>query len=155
MRVGIGYDVHSFKKDRKLILGGVEIQHYQGLEGHSDADVLVHSIMDALLGAAGLDDIGVHFPDTDMKYKNISSLKLLSIVKEMILNAGYRIINIDCVLILEKPKISNYSKLMKKNIAQVLEISEDKINIKATTTEKLGFCGREEGIAAESIALID
>ncbi len=155
MRVGIGYDVHAFAENRKLILGGVEIKHYKGLKGHSDADVLIHSIMDALLGAAGLNDIGVHFPDTDMNFKDISSLKLLSIVKEKVSTKGYKIINIDSVIMLEKPKISPYTKLMKENIAKSLDIKQEQINIKATTTEKLGFCGREEGAAAESIVLLE
>lgn len=155
MRIGLGYDVHAFSKERKLILGGVEIDYEQGLLGHSDADVLIHSIMDALLGAAGLGDIGIHFPDSDMVYKDISSLKLLQDVKEMIKSAGFKIMNIDSVVILEKPKISGYTGLMKSKIAEILDIDEDRINIKATTTEKLGFCGREEGVASESVALIE
>lgn len=155
MRVGIGYDVHAFKAGRKLILGGVEIYYHQGLEGHSDADVLTHSIMDAILGAAGMDDIGIIFPDNDMKYKNISSLELLSEVYNKIKSKGFSIINIDSVLILEKPKIASYVSEMKKKLSDVLKISKSSINIKATTTEGLGFSGRGEGAAAQSIALIE
>jgi 2-C-methyl-D-erythritol 2,4-cyclodiphosphate synthase len=155
MRIGIGYDVHAFKTGKRLVLGGVEIEHSQGLEGHSDADVLVHSIMDALLGAAGLNDIGVHFPDSDLKYKGISSLKLLSLVKEKLSAGGYKIVNIDSVIIMEKPKIAGYTEKMKKNIAETLNIGSEYVNIKATTTEKLGFCGRQEGAASESIALLE
>jgi len=154
MKIGIGYDVHSFKKGRKLILGGVEINFDKGLSGHSDADVLTHSIMDAILGACGLGDIGGHFSDSDMKYKDISSLLLLKEVKNKMKIKEYKIENIDCVLIIEKPKIFSYIPEMKKKLSKVLEINTDKINIKATTTEGLGFCGREEGIAAQSIVLL-
>ena len=154
MKIGIGYDVHSFKKGRKLILGGVEINFDKGLLGHSDADVLTHSIMDAILGACGLGDIGGHFSDSDMKYKDISSLLLLKEVKNKMKSKEYKIENIDCVLIIEKPKIFSYIPEMKKKLSKVLEINTDKINIKATTTEGLGFCGREEGIAAQSIVLL-
>ena len=154
MKIGIGYDVHSFKKGRKLILGGVEINFDKGLLGHSDADVLTHSIMDAILGACGLGDIGGHFSDSDMKYKDISSLLLLKEVKNKMKIKEYKIENIDCVLIIEKPKIFSYIPEMKKKLSKVLEINTDKINIKATTTEGLGFCGREEGIAAQSIVLL-
>ena len=155
VRIGIGYDVHALKKGRKLILGGVEINHNTGLDGHSDADVLIHSIMDALLGAAGLDDIGVFFPNTNLKYKDISSITLLKKVKEIIQHAGYRIINIDSVIIMEKPKIYPYCNEMKKNIAKALEIEKSSIGIKATTNEGLGFCGRCEGAAAHAVALIE
>jgi len=154
MKIGIGYDVHSFKKGRKLILGGVEINFDKGLSGHSDADVLTHSIMDAILGACGLGDIGGHFSDSDMKYKDISSLLLLKEVKNKMKSKEYKIENIDCVLILEKPRIFSYIPEMKKKLSKVLEINTDKVNIKATTTEGLGFCGREEGIAAQSIVLL-
>jgi 2-C-methyl-D-erythritol 2,4-cyclodiphosphate synthase len=154
MKIGIGYDVHVFKKGRKLILGGVEINFNKGLSGHSDADVLTHSIMDAILGACGLGDIGGHFSDSDMKYKDISSLLLLKEVKNKMKSKKYKIGNIDCVLILEKPKIFSYIPEMKKKLSKVLEINTDKVNIKATTTEGLGFCGREEGIAAQSIVLL-
>ena len=154
MRAGIGYDVHRLKIGRKLVLGGVTIEHYTGLEGHSDADVLVHAIMDALLGAAGLSDIGIYFPNTDMKYKDISSIILLSEVKKIIWDAGYVILNIDSVVILEEPKISPYIPQMKKNISAALEINIDQIGIKATTSEGLGFCGTKEGAAAQSVALL-
>lgn len=154
MRVGIGYDVHRLVKNESLILGGVKIEHSLGLLGHSDADVLVHSIMDALLGAAGLGDIGKHFPDTDETYKGISSLKLLVLVKEKLEFHGYKINNIDSVIIAQSPKLAAYMDLMKKNISEALNIDESLINIKATTTEKLGFVGREEGIASESIVSI-
>lgn len=155
MRIGIGYDVHPFKTGRKLMLGGVEIEYEKGLDGHSDADVLIHSIMDAILGAAGMDDIGIHFPDSDNQYKNISSLKLLKIVCEKIKSKGFLIINIDSILILEKPRISSYFMKMKEKISEVVEINKDFINIKATSNEGLGFCGRGEGAAAQSVALIE
>jgi 2-C-methyl-D-erythritol 2,4-cyclodiphosphate synthase len=155
MRIGIGYDVHPFKAGKKLVLGGVEIEYEKGLDGHSDADVLVHSIMDAILGAAGMEDIGIHFPDSDNQYKNISSLKLLKIVYEKIKSKGFSIINIDSVLILEKPRVSPYFMKMKEKISETIGINKDFINIKATTNEGLGFCGRGEGAAAQSVALIE
>jgi len=155
MRVGLGYDVHAFQAGRKLILGGVKIDHAQGLSGHSDADVLVHAVMDAILGACGLGDIGMHFPDSDMKYKNISSLILLDEVRKKMEQKGFNIINIDSILIMENPKVSPHIEDMKKNIAGALKIDEADINIKATTTEGLGFCGREEGIAAQCIVLLE
>ena len=155
MRVGLGYDVHAFQAGRKLILGGVKIDHAMGLSGHSDADVLVHVVMDAILGACGLGDIGIHFPDTDMKYKDISSLTLLDEVRKKMEQKGFSIINIDSILIMENPKVSPYIGDMKKNIAGALKIDEADINIKATTTEGLGFCGREEGIAAQCIVLLE
>ena len=138
MRVGLGFDVHKFQVGRKLILGGVNIDYPRGLAGHSDADVLVHSVMDAILGACGLRDIGIHFPDSGIKYKNISSLVLLEEVKRKMEDKNFSIINIDAVLILQKPKVSKYIPEMKKNIAGVLNISGNDINIKATTTENLG-----------------
>lgn len=155
MRSGIGFDVHAFKTGRRLVLGGVEIEHNKGLKGHSDADVLVHAIMDALLGAAGLRDIGMYFPDTDIRYKNISSLLLLKEVKKIINDKGFEIINIDSTLILEKPKVSTYIPEMLKKLSDALEMDPGRISIKATTTEGLGFCGRGEGIAAQSIALLE
>lgn len=155
MRAGIGYDVHQFEEGRKLIIGGVEISHHSGLAGHSDADVLVHAIMDAILGAMGLGDIGMHFPDDDMRYKDISSLELLLEVREKMKKEGYKIINIDSVLIMQKPRIAGFTGRMKENISKALGIDKSLVNIKATTTEKLGFCGREEGAAAESIVLLD
>lgn len=154
MRIGIGYDVHRLVEDRKLILGGVEIPYEFGLLGHSDADVLVHSIMDALLGAAGLGDIGKHFPDTDPQYKGISSMVLLSHVKSSLDEAGYKIGNVDSVVICQKPKLKDFIPVMTKNIAEVLEVEVSQINVKATTTEKLGFAGKGEGIAAEAVALL-
>lgn len=155
MRAGIGFDVHSFEPERKLILGGIEIEYHKGLKGHSDADVLTHAIMDALLGAAGLRDIGFHFPDSDMTYKDISSILLLKEVKKIISDRGYKIINIDSTLILEKPKVAGYIPEMQKKLSDALGLKPGCISIKATTTEGLGFCGREEGIAAQSIALLE
>lgn len=154
MRIGIGYDVHRLVKNRKLILGGVEIEHYLGLLGHSDADVLVHAIMDALLGAAGAGDIGRHFPDSDACYQGISSLLLLRHVRDLIAEKGYKINNIDAVIVAQKPKLAPYIEQMVTNVA--LTLGEDKhcVNIKATTTEGLGFTGLEEGIAAHAVATI-
>jgi 2-C-methyl-D-erythritol 2,4-cyclodiphosphate synthase len=155
MKVGLGFDVHQFKKGRKLILGGVDISYHKGLEGYSDADVLVHSLMDAILGACNLGDIGVHFPDNNIKYKGISSLVLLEDVKKKMDSAGFSIENIDTVLIMQEPKVSGYIPEMKKNISRVLKINENGISIKATTTEGLGFCGRGEGVAAISVVLVN
>ncbi len=154
MRVGLGYDVHKLVENRKLILGGVEIPHEKGLLGHSDADVLVHSIMDALLGAMGKGDIGKHFPDSDDAYKDISSLKLLEKVMELV-NRDYVVVNIDNIIMAERPRIAPHIDEMKKILSRVMMVEEDRINIKGTTTEKLGFVGREEGIASESIVLLD
>lgn len=154
MRVGTGFDVHAYTIGRKLILGGVEIDHEKGLEGHSDADVLVHAVMDAILGACGLGDIGIHFPDNDMKYKDISSLALLGEVREKMKVKGFEIENIDTVLILQEPKVFKYFEEMKENIAGTLNIDTSRINLKATTTEHLGFCGRGEGVAAQATALL-
>lgn len=151
---GIGYDVHALVTGRKLVLGGVEIQHSQGLQGHSDADVLVHALMDALLGAAGLGDIGEHFPDTDKKFKNISSLKLLRQVCNLLESKGFKVVNVDCVLLAEAPKIRPHKEQMKINIANELDISPLQVNIKATTNEGLGFVGRKEGMAAYATAMV-
>ena len=151
MRVGMGYDVHKLVEDRKLILGGVEIPHTLGLLGHSDADVLVHAIMDALLGAAALGDIGKHFPDTDPQYAGISSMKLLAHVRNLIMNEGYVIENIDATVIAQKPKLRPYIDEMEKNIADTLGIALNQINIKATTEEGLGFTGSESGISSQAI----
>ncbi len=151
MRVGLGYDVHKLVEDRDLILGGVKVPHTLGLLGHSDADVLVHAIMDALLGAAALGDIGKHFPDTDMAYKGADSMKLMARVRELIEEKGYVIENIDAIIIAQKPKLRPYIDQMEENIAQVLHIERDQINVKATTEERLGFTGREEGMAAQAI----
>ncbi len=154
MRVGTGFDVHAYAEGRKLILGGVEIDHIKGLDGHSDADVLVHAIMDAILGACGLGDIGIHFPDSDMKYKDISSLALLGEVRKKMEAEGFGIENIDTILILQEPKVIKYFEAMRNNIANILKIDISQINLKATTTEHLGFCGRGEGVAAQSVVLL-
>lgn len=153
-RSGIGFDVHAFAAGRKLVLGGIAIDHPAGLAGHSDADVLVHAIIDALLGAAGLGDIGMHFPDTDPKYKNIDSLILLKETGQKITSAGWNIGNIDATVVAQKPRLAGHTGGMKKRLAAVLDLPEDRINLKATTTEKLGFTGREEGIAALATALV-
>ena len=151
MRVGMGYDVHKLVEGRDLILGGVKIEHSLGLLGHSDADVLVHAIMDALLGAAALGDIGKHFPDTDEQYKGADSMKLLAHVAELMEQEGYVIENIDATIIAQKPKLRPYIEQMEENIARVLHIQKNQINVKATTEECLGFTGREEGMAAQAI----
>ena len=151
MRVGMGYDVHKLVEGRKLIIGGVEIPHSLGLLGHSDADVLLHAIKDAILGAAALGDIGRHFPDTDEAYKGISSMVLLSKVKDLILKEGYKVNNIDATIAAQQPKIAPYIKAMNENIAQTLKIEASQVNVKATTTEGLGFVGNKEGIAAYAI----
>ncbi len=151
MRVGLGYDVHKLVEGRELILGGVTVPHTLGLLGHSDADVLVHAIMDALLGAATLGDIGKHFPDTDPKYKGADSMKLMEHVRELIEEKGYVIENIDATIIAQRPKLRPYIDRMEENIAKVLRIERDQINVKATTEENLGFTGREEGMAAQAI----
>lgn len=154
IKTGIGYDVHKLVKERKLILAGVEIPHILGLSGHSDADVLTHAIMDGLLGAMALGDIGHHFPDTDKKYKNISSLFLLKEVKKLLDKNEVKIQHIDSIVVAEKPKIAPYIDVMKKNLQEILEIPINCINIKATTTEGLGFEGREEGISAQAIVTV-
>lgn len=154
MRIGIGYDVHQLVEGRPLILGGLDIPFEKGLLGHSDADVLIHAIMDAMLGAAALGDIGQHFPDTDMKYKGISSLELLVHVNELIQKEGYQIGNIDAVVICERPKLKGFIPEMKEKMCQVLKVELNQVNIKATTTEKLGFTGRQEGIASQAVALL-
>lgn len=155
MRVGHGYDVHKLLTGRKLILGGVEIPWEKGLDGHSDADVLTHAIMDALLGAAALGDIGQHFPDNDDAFLGISSLKLLKTVCERIAAQGYRISNLDATIIAQKPKLMAYLPEMKKNLAACMGIAEGQINLKATTEERLGFTGRGEGISAHCVCLIE
>ena len=153
-RVGIGYDVHRLEKGYSLIIGGVRIPFEKGLKGHSDADVLVHAICDAILGALALGDIGEHFPDSDERYKRISSLVLLSEVNEKIKSSGYRVENVDSIVVAQKPKLSPYKFQMRKNIAEVLEIPVDRVSVKATTTEKLGFEGRGEGISAQAVVLL-
>ena len=154
MRVGCGYDVHQLVEDRKLFLGGVEIPHTKGLLGHSDADVLLHALMDALLGAAALGDIGKHFPDTDQQYKGISSVKLLEHVAELISDHGFKVGNVDVTVMAQKPKIASYIPQMRQCIAETLGIEIERVNVKGTTTEKLGFVGREEGIAAEAVCIL-
>ena len=155
MRIGMGYDVHKLVENRKLILGGVTIPYELGLLGHSDADVLLHAIMDSLLGAAALGDIGKHFPDNNNKFKGISSIELLKEVKILIENEGYKIGNIDATIIAQKPKMAPYISLMRENIATTLNISIDQINIKATTEEGLGFTGKGLGISSQSICLLE
>ncbi|SET73031.1 2-C-methyl-D-erythritol 2,4-cyclodiphosphate synthase [Natronincola peptidivorans] len=154
MRIGLGYDVHRLVEDRKLIIGGVDIPFEKGLMGHSDADVLLHAIKDALLGAGALGDIGKHFPDTDEQYKGANSLELLEEVASFLLKKGYIINNVDAVIIAEKPKMAPYVQSMRENIAAALNVSIHQINVKATTTEGLGFTGSGEGIAAQAIASI-
>ncbi len=155
MRIGFGYDIHPLKRGKDLILGGVKINFEKGLDGHSDADAVVHAVIDALLGASGQGDIGVHFPDNQIKWKCISSLILLSHVYKLIKRRKYRINNIDLTIVLEKPKLIYYYPDMKKNIARVLKIEEDRINIKATTNEGIGFIGKGEGVAAFCVALLE
>lgn len=155
MRVGMGYDVHKLTEDRKLILGGVEIPYDKGLLGHSDADVLVHAVMDALLGAAALGDIGRHFPDTDPEYKGASSMKLLEHVGKLVEDKLYVIGNIDATIIAQRPKMAPYIEAMRANVANVLHIDIDQVNIKATTEEGLGFTGSGEGISAQAIARLE
>ena len=154
MRIGIGYDIHQLKRGRRLVLGGVTIPFEKGLLGHSDADVLVHAVCDALLGAAGLGDIGLYFPYTDNEFKDMESIKLLDKTNKMIREKGFTIINIDSTIFAEAPKLSPYRKEMEINIAQTLEIDPCRINIKATTTEGLGVIGKGEGIGAMSVVLL-
>ena len=155
MRIGQGYDVHALTAGRKLVIGGVEIPHHKGLAGHSDADVLLHAICDALLGAAALGDIGAHFPDTDSKYEDVNSRLLLKEVGKKIAAQGYRIVNIDCTIVAEAPRMAPHIARMTGNIATDLGLQPAAVSIKATTTEKLGAIGRGEGIAAQAIALIE
>ena len=155
MRIGQGYDVHRLKEGRKLIIGGVEIPYEKGLLGHSDADVLVHAIMDALLGAAALGDIGLLFPDTDERFSGADSLKLLQKVKDVLDEKGYSICNIDATVIAQEPKLRPYIDLMRQNIAEALKMDVSQVSVKATTEEHLGFTGRKEGIAAQAVVLID
>ncbi|RGJ32180.1 2-C-methyl-D-erythritol 2,4-cyclodiphosphate synthase [Fusobacterium varium] len=155
IRIGNGYDVHVLAEGRKLMLGGVEIPHTKGVLGHSDGDVLVHAIMDAMLGALALGDIGQHFPDTDMKYENIDSTILLKRVKELIAERGYKIINLDSIIVLQKPKVKPYIEAMRKRIAEVLEIDVEQVSVKATTEEKLGFTGDESGVKSYCVVLLE
>ena len=155
MRTGIGYDVHRLVAGRKLVLGGTDIPYEKGLLGHSDADVLVHAVCDALLGAAGLGDIGLHFPDTDPKYKDISSLTLLTQTGDMVRGKGFSIRNIDAIIFAEAPKIGPYRKSMQQNLAAAVNVEPGCVNIKATTTEGLGVIGKGEGIAAMCVVLVE
>lgn len=155
MRIGSGYDVHGFQEGRQLVLGGVAIPHSCGLLGHSDADVLLHAICDALLGAAALGDIGGHFPDSDPAFRGASSLDLLRKVGYMIREAGYAIVNVDSTVVAQRPRLAPYITTMRVNIADALEMDIERVSVKATTTEGLGFTGREEGIAAQAVVLID
>ena len=155
MRIGHGYDVHRLTEGRKLILGGTEIPYEKGLLGHSDADVLTHAVMDALLGACGLQDIGTHFPDTDAAYKGADSLKLLSEVGRMLQEAGYRVENIDATILCQRPKLRPFISAMQSNLARVLELEPGQVNIKATTEEGLGFTGEGLGIAAHAVCLLE
>ena len=155
MRIGSGYDVHRLVEERDLILGGVKIPYALGLLGHSDADVLLHAIMDSILGAAALGDIGKHFPDSDPKYKGISSIKLLTHVKELLKETGYKISNIDATIIAQAPKMAPHIPQMRENIAKALEIDINQINVKATTEEGLGFTGEGKGISSQSICLLE
>ena len=155
MRIGHGYDVHRLVPGRALILGGVKIPYELGLDGHSDADVLLHAVMDALLGAAALRDIGYHFPDTDPTYKGADSMQLLKEVGRKIAAAGYRVGNIDVTMIAQKPKLKDYIPTMAKNIAAALEIEETRVNVKATTEEKLGFTGTGEGMSCHAVCLLE
>lgn len=155
MRIGHGYDVHKLVEGRKLILGGIEVPHTLGLLGHSDADVLTHAIMDSILGAAALGDIGQHFPDHDNRYLGADSTELLRHVMELIREKGYRIGNLDATIIAQKPKLMSYLPQMRKKLAEVMEISEDRLNLKATTEEHLGFTGRQEGISAHCVCLLE
>ena len=153
-RIGIGFDAHALSEGRPLVIGGVNIPHSKGLQGHSDADVLVHALMDAILGALALGDIGGHFPDTEDEFEGADSLELLSRVQKMIEDKGYCCENLDSIIIAEKPKLKPYIGEMRENLASVLKINVDQLSIKATTTEHMGFTGREEGIAAQAIVLL-
>jgi len=155
MRIGHGYDVHRLVEGRKLILGGVEVPYELGLLGHSDADVLTHAVMDALLGAAGLGDIGRHFPDTDPAYEGADSLKLLSHVTALLKERGYRVGNVDATVVAQRPKLAGFLAQMEENLSRAMEIEPERVNIKATTEEHLGFTGSGEGIAAHAVALLE
>ena len=154
LRVGNGYDVHRLKEGRRLIVGGVDIPYDRGLDGHSDADVLVHAVIDALFGAAGLPDIGAHFPDTDPRYKGADSIALLRETASLVRQAGYEIGNIDCIIVAQKPKMLPHIPQMKQNMADACRIDVSRVGVKAKTEERLGFTGREEGMAAYAVALL-
>ena len=155
MRIGHGYDVHRLVEGRDLILGGVKIEYEKGLLGHSDADVLLHAVSDALLGAAGLGDIGKHFPDTDPQYKGADSLVLLTVVAQRVKEAGYRVSNIDVTMIAQRPKLKDHIPQMVQNIASAVGIAPDRVNVKATTEEKLGFTGTGEGMSCHAVCLLE
>ena len=155
MRIGMGYDVHRLVPERDLILGGVKIDYELGLLGHSDADVLLHAVMDALLGAAALGDIGKHFPDTDSRYKGADSIRLLEAVRELVKKEGYSVANVDATIIAQQPKMRPHIERMRENIAKALEIPVSRINVKATTEEGLGFTGNGEGISAQAVCLLE
>ncbi|MBP3478346.1 MAG: 2-C-methyl-D-erythritol 2,4-cyclodiphosphate synthase [Oscillospiraceae bacterium] len=155
MRIGHGYDVHRLVEGRALILGGVHIPHHVGLDGHSDADVLLHAVMDALLGAAGLRDIGYHFPDTDMRYKGADSMELLGCVAQKIADAGYRVSNVDVTMIAQAPKLKPYIPQMMENVAAKLQIDVSRVNVKATTEEHLGFTGNLDGMSCHAVCLLE
>ena len=154
MRIGQGFDAHALVAGRRLVIGGVDIPHEKGLAGHSDADVLIHAVCDALLGAAGLGDIGMHFPDSDARYKDIDSRKLLFEVRQLVRERGFHVANVDATIIAQAPRMAPHIPAMRANLASDLGIAVDAVNVKAKTTEKLGFVGRGEGIAAEAIALL-
>lgn len=154
MRIGCGYDVHRLVYGRKLVLGGVDVPFEKGLLGHSDADVLVHAVCDALLGALGMGDIGLHFPDTDMENKNVSSMKFLEKISCLIHKNGFRVVNVDATLMIEAPRVASHRKQMESNIASSLRVDNERVSVKATTTEGLGFVGRGLGVAAQCVALI-
>lgn len=151
---GIGFDSHRLAPGRKLVIGGVEIPHDRGLEGHSDADVLTHAVIDALLGAAGLGDIGQHFPDTDERYRGADSIVLLEHVMRLLAQEGLRVLNVDCTVVMERPKIAPYKQQIVERLAQVLDLPLRRVNVKASTGERIGFVGREEGVAALAVASI-
>lgn len=155
MRIGHGYDVHRLVEGRDLILGGVKLDYPMGLDGHSDADVLLHAVSDALLGAAGLGDIGLHFPDTDPRYKGADSLRLLEVVGEKVKERGFRVGNIDVTMIAQKPKLRPHIPAMQENIAEALGVDPSRVNVKATTEERLGFTGRQEGMSCHAVCLLE
>lgn len=155
MRIGIGYDVHAFAEGRRLILGGVEIPHDRGLAGHSDADVLAHAVADALLGALREGDIGKLFPDTDPAFKDADSIELLSKVASVCSDRGYRVVDVDCVVVMERPKLAPHREAMRGNLARAVGVPVDSVGVKATTTERLGFEGREEGVSAMAVVLLE
>lgn len=155
MRVGIGYDIHPLSADRPLVLGGVTVQHTSGLDGHSDGDVLTHAIIDALLGAAALGDIGTHFPSEDEQLRGASSVELLSKTRALLLEAGFGVVNVDATVVAQAPKLAPYTQTMRELLAQALNVDLGNVSVKATTTDRLGAIGRDEGIAAVAVALID